>query len=243
MMTAQQRRRVQSFIIALLLYLCCILPAATIWSKPLLLAAVYAAFIGGAFTIWHRRTDVVYFAVPFVVGPLGELIAIGGGAWSYTESSLPFPIWLPLGWGFAGVCIHRILCSIDAAGGPPPQSVRSRPSAVLQRGVIQIFAIALLLFLSDFLLAATLWSKPLLLAAVYVVLTMGALTLWHRRADIVYYAVPFVIGPFGELVAIRGGAWSYTDAGLMFPIWLPVAWGLAGICIRRISHSIDLLLG
>ncbi len=111
-----------------------------------------------------------------------------------------------------------------------------------QKGVIKSFAIAFLLYGCCILPAATLWSQPLLLAAIYVVLSAGAFALWHRRADIVYYAVPFVIGPFGEWVAIRGGAWSYTGWGLMFPLWLPLAWGIAGVCIRRISLSIDTLL-
>ncbi len=86
--------------------------------------------------------------------------------------------------------------------------------------------------------AALMWRQPLALALVYVVVSIGLLWWRHSRSDLAYYLVPFVMGPAGELVAVRGGAWAYADTGAV-PIWLPFAWGIAGLFMKNVSEVLS----
>lgn len=53
------------------------------------------------------------------------------------------------------------------------------------------------------------------------------------------YAFGFVLGPAGELVAVARGAWTYAEAPLLVPLWLPPAWGLAALILFRLATSIE----
>ena len=86
--------------------------------------------------------------------------------------------------------------------------------------------------------AALLWRQPLALAVFYAVASAGLLLWRHSRADLIYYFVPFVFGPAGEIFAVRGGAWSYAEAGESIPIWLPFVWGIAGLFMKNMSEAL-----
>lgn len=85
--------------------------------------------------------------------------------------------------------------------------------------------------------AALMWQRPVALTLVYAVAAAGLLWWRHSRADLVYFFVPFVLGPAGELFAVQGGAWGYDGAG-MLPIWLPFVWGLAGLFMKNVSEAL-----
>jgi uncharacterized protein YebE (UPF0316 family) len=80
-------------------------------------------------------------------------------------------------------------------------------------------------------LACLLWRKPYLLAAGYVVISLLLLKA-RQAADLVTYAFGFFLGPLTEVICIKSGAWTYSEA-LVIPIWLPFAWGIAGLGILR----------
>jgi uncharacterized membrane protein YoaT (DUF817 family) len=96
---------------------------------------------------------------------------------------------------------------------------------------------ALAIFAAVVALAASFWRHPEELAGGFALASGLLFVLWHRLDDVVYYCVSAVVGPLGELVAIHAGAWSYADHGLGFPVWLPLAWGVCGVTLRRLSAA------
>lgn len=82
-----------------------------------------------------------------------------------------------------------------------------------------------------------LWQRPVTLTLVYIVASAGVL-LWRRRpTDLIYFLVPGILGPAGEFFAVRAGAWAYAGEH-MIPLWLPFAWGLAGLAMMNISEAL-----
>ena len=58
---------------------------------------------------WHTKHDAYFFVTGAIIGPLGEIICISSGVWSYVNPSfLGIPLWLPFAWGFATMLIKRI---------------------------------------------------------------------------------------------------------------------------------------
>ncbi|MEE8526698.1 MAG: hypothetical protein V3T72_22400 [Thermoanaerobaculia bacterium] len=84
-------------------------------------------------------------------------------------------------------------------------------------------------------LAGLMWQRPVTLTLCYVVITALILWRYHRRGDLIYFVVPFFMGPLGELLPVRLGAWEYSKPLALIPLWLPFAWGLAGLFMRRVS--------
>src|SRR4051812_7517187 len=88
------------------------------------------------------------------------------------------------------------------------------------------------------LLASALWRSPGVLLIGYVGLSVLMLWRWHRVPDLVFYFLPCALGPIGEAVAIYSGAWQYTRPWLLIPIWLPFAWGCAGLYMKKTADAI-----
>ena len=91
------------------------------------------------------------------------------------------------------------------------------------------------IYLATVGLAGLLWSRPLVLTLCYIVLSAVILWGWHTKDDLVFYFVPFVLGPLGEIFVVAFGAWSYTEAAWLIPPWLPFAWGIAVLFVYRIA--------
>lgn len=94
-------------------------------------------------------------------------------------------------------------------------------------------ALLLALYAGCVALAAALWYRPLLLAACYVVVSLLVLARWHAAGDLVFYALTFLLGPLGELVAVHAGAWTYHGTQWPVPPWLPLLWGIVAVFLRR----------
>jgi len=64
----------------------------------------------GVITLHPKKHDLLFFFFAFVIGPIGEIVAIHFGVWTYANPSfLGIPIWLPLVWGLAFICIKRFI--------------------------------------------------------------------------------------------------------------------------------------
>lgn len=62
---------------------------------------------------------------------------------------------------------------------------------------------------------------------------------WSAK-NAVYYLLVFISGPLAESVAIHFGAWSYAQPVFIgIPLWLPFAWGNAGLYVLRLKSFID----
>ena len=87
-------------------------------------------------------------------------------------------------------------------------------------------------------LAGAFWSRPVFLMAAYVSLSVVMLLRWHEIDDLTFYAVPFILGPVGEVVGIYYGAWQYAKPLALIPVWLPFAWGCAGLYMKKTSEAL-----
>jgi hypothetical protein len=86
-------------------------------------------------------------------------------------------------------------------------------------------------------LASALWRRPAALAASYALLSALLLWRWHAPADVLYFVIPGILGSLGEYVAVAHGAWHYSLAWINIPVWLPLAWGASGLCMKRIADA------
>jgi hypothetical protein len=79
-----------------------------LWRRPWLLLACLAAVSGLMFWRWHRPGDLLLYAAGFVLGPLGEMMAVHFGAWRYARPGFLVPVWLPCLWGIAALFVKRL---------------------------------------------------------------------------------------------------------------------------------------
>lgn len=91
---------------------------------------------------------------------------------------------------------------------------------------------------------ALLYDRSLLLAGCLLSILSVTWALDHRPGDVYFVVGGAILGPAAEAVAIGAGAWTYAHADFLgIPLWLPVAWGLACLIIRRLSESLGSLGG
>jgi uncharacterized membrane protein YoaT (DUF817 family) len=90
------------------IYCLCVVLAGLMWHKPILLTSIYLMISLIILYKWHTRSDIVFYAVGFVLGPAGEIFAVYRGAWQYTEPFFLIPLWLPFLWGIASLFIKQL---------------------------------------------------------------------------------------------------------------------------------------
>ena len=84
---------------------------------------------------------------------------------------------------------------------------------------------------------ALLYPHTLWLTAVFLALIAVALVLDRRPGDVWIVLGGALLGPLAEAVAVACGAWTYAFSdGLGLPLWLPPAWGLATLLVKRITE-------
>jgi hypothetical protein len=88
------------------------------------------------------------------------------------------------------------------------------------------------------LLVGILWRWPTLLFSGFAGFAVILLWVSRRRGDYLYFVIPAVLGPLGEVPAILGGAWVYSKPMGVVPIWLPLAWGCAALLIKCTADNI-----
>ena len=86
-------------------------------------------------------------------------------------------------------------------------------------------------------LVSLLWSRPVVLSVCLAVISVFLLGRWHSKGDVLFYAVAFVLGPVGEAIAIRSGAWAYSKPMWLIPLWLPIVWGVVALFLKNLVQS------
>ena len=83
-------------------------------------------------------------------------------------------------------------------------------------------------------------GRPLLLTALLIgTATAAIVAFWPGSHVVVLYAIGAVVGPCGEMIGVRAGAWRYAcPTFLGIPLWLPFAWGLATVLVRGIAETV-----
>lgn len=92
----------------LLVYALTVLLTSLLWQRPATLTLAYARI--SLLLLWrsHSRSEIAYFGLAALLGPLGEFVAVGFGAWEYSLPLLKIPIWLPLAYGIVGFGLNKV---------------------------------------------------------------------------------------------------------------------------------------
>ena len=81
-------------------------------------------------------------------------------------------------------------------------------------------------------------SQSILLTILLIIYWMIGIKFWHKKHDFYFFVTGAIIGSIGEVVCIHFGAWQYTNPNLLgIPIWLPFAWGIFIMLIKRIAET------
>jgi len=83
-------------------------------------------------------------------------------------------------------------------------------------------------------------GSPLLLTGMLIATgaVLGASS-WRRIPFIILYLIGAILGPLGEMIGVRSGAWQYSSPTFLgIPLWLPFAWGAMTVLIRAVSDTL-----
>ncbi len=77
-----------------------------------------------------------------------------------------------------------------------------------------------------------------LLTSLILIAWLFGIFLWHKKHDILFFIIGAIVGPIAEIICIQFGVWQYSNPSFLgIPIWLPFAWGLAVMLIKRIAET------
>jgi hypothetical protein len=68
---------------------------------------------------WHTKNDLLFYFITFLLGPIGESVAIYLGAWKYSKPLYLIPSWLPFLWGICALFLKHISETILTSGKKP----------------------------------------------------------------------------------------------------------------------------
>ncbi len=80
------------------------------------------------------------------------------------------------------------------------------------------------------------WQDNMVTTMLLAALLAVTLWLWHTRRDITHFFIAALLGPSVEAVCIYFGAWAYSNPMFLIPVWLPLAWGIVGIALPKMTY-------
>lgn len=86
--------------------------------------------------------------------------------------------------------------------------------------------------------AGLLWPHPKTLLGLFALTAGLVIWRWHDRSDLCFFFTAFVLGPLGEAFAAGLGAWQYAKAELVIPLWLPFAWGITMLFLKKTAEAL-----
>lgn len=87
-----------------------------------------------------------------------------------------------------------------------------------------------------------LWKNPFLTALFLVILSAAMIAIGKIKEDFYLFVIVSLAGAIAEIIAIASGAWTYSFPNIFgIPIWLPFAWGNAGLFVKRLYLKINKL--
>ncbi len=98
------------------IYILCIVGVGSLWQKPVILTVCYGVISVVVLMKWHTKSDLLFYSITFVLGPLGESAAVYLGAWEYSRPLYLIPSWLPLLWGICALFLKNISETLLASG-------------------------------------------------------------------------------------------------------------------------------
>ncbi len=109
-----KQKKSMELALLILVYGLCITLVSAFWPDPVKLTGCYVVVIIITLLKWHTKADLVAFAAGAILGPLGEVVGVHYGAWTYAQTNLVIPMWVPLLWGIAGFFIGRLTWTITS---------------------------------------------------------------------------------------------------------------------------------
>ena len=95
-----------------------------------------------------------------------------------------------------------------------------------------IFYVALFLAVASFISA--LYTDVITLTILILILLIITFKFDYRKDDLYHVIIGVIAGSLIEIICIYFGVWHYANPTFFsIPLWLPVAWGLAALAIKR----------
>jgi hypothetical protein len=84
---------------------------------------------------------------------------------------------------------------------------------------------------------ALFFENNILVGVILLVLCFIRLWLWHKEDDLFFFFSGALFGPTSEIILISFGVWRYANPTFLgIPLWLPLAWALAVMIIKRFAE-------
>jgi hypothetical protein len=101
------------------IYALCIILVGLLWHRPVILIICYVTISIIVLIKWHTKSDLLFYFATFVLGPLGESVAIYPRAWKYSRPLYLIPSWLPFLWGICALFLKNISETLLTNGKKP----------------------------------------------------------------------------------------------------------------------------
>ncbi len=113
-----------------------------------------------------------------------------------------------------------------------------RMSMNLSKKIEKELILEVILFSGGVASISLFYRNNLLLTLILLLAWMIGIKFWYKDHDIYFSLIGMVVGPLGEIVCVKFGAWTYSNPTFLgIPIWLPLAWALAVVLIKRIAET------
>jgi len=104
-------------------------------------------------------------------------------------------------------------------------------------------AFDLLLFALGIAALVLFYMDNIILSALLLVNWAAILSVWRRKGDAYFLLIGAALGAVAEIIAIHYGVWQYANPSFLgIPMWLPIAWGIIAVLIRRMAESVSEVL-
>ncbi len=210
------------------------------WRSTALSTSIVVVTAVVGFVFFHKREDYVFFLVGAILGSVTEIIIIDANVWQYGNPVLfGLALWTPFFWGFAflfGRRMRDFFFNLSHENIHYTRHARelSIPLMFLtDAALLGLIIIAALLF----------WQTTFMLVLIYLLILTAAVIVFHTSADRFFIIIAIITGTVLEIVATRAGVWTHAnDVLLGMPAWLPIAYGLFALIVRRAAVLLNLFL-
>ena len=98
---------------------------------------------------------------------------------------------------------------------------------------IKLVIVKFLFFVSTLVAVYLFWKNNWLTFAILLLLAIIFLIILKDVASVYYYIIIAACGTVSEIICVYAGAWKYKlPQFLGIPFWLPLVWGMAGLCFK-----------
>jgi len=111
-------------------------------------------------------------------------------------------------------------------------------SALNTKKLKGLFLFTIAFFLWSFLVCL-LWKQHVVLTLIMILIAIVYFRFFKSKDDYIYFVIAAIFGPTGEILGTKSGLWTYnclTIFGITY--WLPLAWGISIIAIKRLITSV-----